>query len=365
MPLTMKKNLFLTALFLFTNTLLFAQGGKITFEKTSHDFGSIKEEGGPASISFKFTNTGTAPLVISNVQPSCGCTTPDWTKDPVLPGKSGIITAQYDPLNRPGTFNKTLSVTSNGEPSTIVLSIKGAVTPKPKTIADELPDKYGDLRLQSRYFNLGKVTTEKPFVKEFALYNDGEKPLTIKDEMTLPAHIKISVSPKTIKPKEKATMTVTYDAKAKNDWGFLTEPIVINTNETDGKKDLHISAIIEEYFPPMTPSELAKAPKITFERTDHDFGALKAGVTVTTEFKFTNTGKSDLIIRKTKANCGCTASEPDKKVLKPGESSSIKVSYNTTGKKGSDAKEVTIFSNDPTGATKTLKIKANVSGSDS
>jgi hypothetical protein len=53
-------------------------------------------------------------------------------------------------------------------------------------------------------------------------------------------------------------------------------------------------------------------------------------------------------------------SEPDKKVLKPGESSSIKVSYNTTGKKGSDQKEVTVFSNDPTGSSKTLKIKANV-----
>jgi hypothetical protein len=295
----MKKTFFLSGLFLLLNVFAFAQGGKITFEKNAHDFGSIKEEGGPVKVEFKFTNTGTAPLVVSNVQPSCGCTTPDWTKDPVLPGKTGAITAQYDPLHRPGTFNKTLTVTSNGDPGTFVLSIKGSVTPKPKTIADELPDKYGDLRLQSKYLNLGEVTTEKPFNKEFDLYNDGEKPLIIKDEMTLPSHIKVSISPRTIKPKERAKMIVTYDAKAKNDWGFMSDPIVIYTNEADGKKDLHISAMIKEYFPPMTPSELAKAPKIVFERTDHDFGGLKAGVTATTEFKFTNTGQSDLVIRKT------------------------------------------------------------------
>lgn len=358
----MKKNFFFTGVFLLINALAFAQGGKITFEKTTHDFGVIKEEGGPVSVEFKFTNTGTSPLLVSNVQPSCGCTTPGWTKEAVAPGESGIIKAEYNPLNRPGTFAKTLNVTSNGEPSTFTLNIKGTVTPKPKTIKDELPDSIGNLRLQSRYVNLGKVTTEKPITKEFSLYNSGEKPITFKDEKTVPAHIKISIEPKTIQPKERATMLVTYDAKAKNDFGFLSDQVVINTNEGEfGKKDLHVSAQVEEYFPPMTPTELEKSPKVTFEKTEHDFGVLKPGITASIDFKFTNTGKSDLIIRKTKANCGCTASEPDKKVLKPGESSNIKVSYNTTGKKGSDQKEVTVFTNDPTGSVKTLKIKANVS----
>ncbi|HYG39000.1 MAG TPA: DUF1573 domain-containing protein, partial [Cytophagales bacterium] len=317
----MKKLFFSTGIFLLINAMAFAQGGKITFEKTIHDFGVIKEEGGPVSVEFKFTNTGTEPLIVSNVQPSCGCTTPGWTKEPVASGQSGVIKAEYNPRNRPGTFTKTLNVTSNGEPKTFTLTIKGTVTPKPKTIKDELPDSIGNIRLQSRYLNLGKVTTEKPFTKEFALYNSGTKPITFKDEKTVPAHIKVSIEPKTIQPKERAIMMITYDAKAKNDYGFITDPLVINTNEeVNGTKSLHVSAQIEEYFPPMTPSELEKAPKITFEKTEYDFGVVKPGISVSTDFKFTNTGKSDLIIRKTKANCGCTASEPDKKVLKPGES---------------------------------------------
>lgn len=360
-----KKALFLSGLLFLASTLVFAQGGKLTFEKSTHDFGTVKEEGGPVSVEFKFTNTGTGPILISDVQPSCGCTTPDWTKTPVAPGKSGIIKAEYNPLNRPGTFAKTLSVTSNGEPSTLVLNIKGAVTPKAKTPADDYPDKIGAIRMQSRYLNFGKVTTEKPVTKTFDIYNDGEKPVSFKDEMTLPSYIKASIAPKTVAPKQKAVLTVTYDAKAKNDLGYIADPIVINTTEENGKKDLHITATIEEYFAPMTPSQLANAPKLTFQKMEHDFGSLKQGVSSTFDFVFTNTGKSDLLIRKTKANCGCTASEPDKKQLKPGESSKIVVTFNTTGKEGSQIKEVAIYSNDPTAPTQTLKIKANIAKGES
>lgn len=103
----------------------------ITFEKTSYDFGKIKEQDGPATVVFTFKNNGNAPLVINRVQASCGCTSPSWTKEPVLPGKSGTVTAVYNPANRPGTFVKSISVFSNASKEPKVLSIKGEVIPKP------------------------------------------------------------------------------------------------------------------------------------------------------------------------------------------------------------------------------------------
>lgn len=122
----------LVALFVSAANLLFAQDqGIITFEKTEHDFGTVKEEGGPITVDFKFKNTGKAPLIVSGVQASCGCTTPDWSKDPIAPGKSGFIRAQYNPQGRPGMFNKTLTVTSNTTPATSLITIKGNVTPTP------------------------------------------------------------------------------------------------------------------------------------------------------------------------------------------------------------------------------------------
>ena len=113
---------------MFVATFANAQG-VIKFKTESHDFGKI-EEGVQAAYTFEFTNTGTAPVVISNAQASCGCTTPDWTKEPVMPGKTGKVMASFNSQGRPGNFSKTVTVISNSETPQIVLSIKGEVNSK-------------------------------------------------------------------------------------------------------------------------------------------------------------------------------------------------------------------------------------------
>lgn len=87
----------------------------IIVDHPSHDFGSIKENGGKVSTTFTITNKGNKPITISNVTASCGCTTPKWTKDPIAPDKKGKIEATYDPKGRPGPFHKTISVYIAGE----------------------------------------------------------------------------------------------------------------------------------------------------------------------------------------------------------------------------------------------------------
>ncbi len=106
-----------------------AAQGVITFKKVNHDFGKVKE-GDKAVYTYEFTNTGDAPIVISNAQPSCGCTTPSWTKAAVLPGKTGSVTASFDSSGKPGAFNKNVTVTSNATVGSISLSFKGEVIPK-------------------------------------------------------------------------------------------------------------------------------------------------------------------------------------------------------------------------------------------
>ncbi len=105
---------------------------KIKFAELSHDFGNIKE-GTQATYEFKFTNTGTAPLVLENVQASCGCTTPEWSKEPIAPGKSGKVIATFNSSGRPGTFTKTITVKYNGsaDANTEYLTIKGFVETAP------------------------------------------------------------------------------------------------------------------------------------------------------------------------------------------------------------------------------------------
>ena len=104
-----------------------AQKPVITFEETSHNFGTIAEDGGKVSHVFNFTNTGDATLVISNVRASCGCTTPSWPKEHVEPGKTASISVTYNPLGRPGAFTKTVTITANTEPEATMVKITGEV----------------------------------------------------------------------------------------------------------------------------------------------------------------------------------------------------------------------------------------------
>jgi len=102
----------------------------IAFKSASYDFGTIPE--GPAAEHvFMFTNTGKEPLVIQRVQPSCGCTAPDWSKEPVAPGKTGMVKATYGTQGRPGHFEKTMTVFTNAGVKTV--SFKGTVEQAPPT----------------------------------------------------------------------------------------------------------------------------------------------------------------------------------------------------------------------------------------
>lgn len=96
-----------------------------TWDASTHDFGKIKQ-GTPVTHEFKFTNTGKTPLIITNVQASCGCTTPSWTKEEVMPGGSGFIKATFNAA-AVGAFNKTVTVTANVESGFVQLTIKGEV----------------------------------------------------------------------------------------------------------------------------------------------------------------------------------------------------------------------------------------------
>ncbi|MFZ5554001.1 MAG: DUF1573 domain-containing protein [Bacteroidota bacterium] len=99
---------------------------QISFEHDMYDFGTRKQ-GSDVEHKYVFTNTGDAPLVITDVKRTCGCTTPNWTKEPVAPGKTGFIVLQYD-SKRVGPFNKSVVVTCNDpEHPEITLKFKGTI----------------------------------------------------------------------------------------------------------------------------------------------------------------------------------------------------------------------------------------------
>ena len=127
----MKNTILFCALFLkgmanTVNAQQVQQGPQITFEKEVHDYGKIPQ-GADGTVEFTFTNTGNAPLILSNAKGSCSCTVPQWPKEPISPGKSAKLVVKYD-TKRVGAINKSVTITSNAsnEP-TKVIRIKGYV----------------------------------------------------------------------------------------------------------------------------------------------------------------------------------------------------------------------------------------------
>jgi hypothetical protein len=132
------KNLILTFTLLFVAAIAtnsasaqIDKGAKIEFSKETHDYGTIKYDADPY-CTFEFKNTGNEPLIISNAKGSCGCTVPEWSKEPIAPGATGSIRVKYD-TKRPGPINKSVTIDSNAinEPSKII-KIKGEVEPAPE-----------------------------------------------------------------------------------------------------------------------------------------------------------------------------------------------------------------------------------------
>jgi len=114
------------------------QGPQITFENKTIDYGVIVQESDPYRV-FKFTNTGNEPLVITNAKGSCGCTVPQYSKDPIGPGETGELKVRYD-TKRLGKFIKTVTLTTNVGDEKVVLTIKGEVKKKPAE-SEALPTK--------------------------------------------------------------------------------------------------------------------------------------------------------------------------------------------------------------------------------
>ena len=129
----MKKNIYL--LLLLINTIVFAQSGaKIEFKDKDNtiDYGKVNKEDDSGLRTFEFTNTGDAPLIISNVQSTCGCTVPSKPTDPILPGKTGKIDVKYN--MHTGPIRKTIMVESNAvnvEGGKVAIKIVGEVVEKP------------------------------------------------------------------------------------------------------------------------------------------------------------------------------------------------------------------------------------------
>lgn len=332
----------------------------ISFEKQTHDFGTMKEEDGTSTYKFNFVNTGGAPLIIQKVRATCGCTAPNWTREPVPPGGSGFIAATYNPAGRPGAFSKYLYVNSNSEQGAVRLTIKGEVTPKPRTLEDEYRYSMGGLRLKANHLAFGNVNNSGKKDYRLEVINTSDKEIRLGFQR-VPGHMEIHFVPDVLKPMQKGFIEANYDASKKNDWGMLIDRINVTIDGSyERNYSLVVSANITEDFSGLSSAELSQAPAASVDKPEVSFGQMKQNEKFEHDFVLSNTGKSTLYIRKIRASCGCTAAKPDKMQIEPGDSVKIKTVFNSAGKRGNQNQNITVITNDPKRSNLVLRIKGEV-----
>lgn len=356
----MKKLLLLTSFILAGITAMSQPAMKLS--ETEHDFGTFKEEAGRQTYAFTVTNTGNSPLVIQNIVASCGCTTPEWTKTPIPAGGKGTITAIYDPANRPGQFNKTLSVYTNTKPEMVVLSIKGEVIPHEKTVEELFTFPVGEVRFESNHLAFTNVKKTEKKIRVMQLVNTSKVPVKVEFEQ-LPAHLALKSNPETLKPGQKGIIEGTYDATKNQAWGNSSDMVKVKLNGVpQDNVYYYISANLVEDFSALSKEDLANAPVFNVAATTIELGKIPGNTPKEVEFKFTNTGKRDLILRQVRSTCGCTAVQqgPEGVGIKPGASSSIKAVFNSGSYKGKVTKAIYVYTNDPKNSEVVLMLNADV-----
>jgi hypothetical protein len=335
---------------------------KMQLLETEHDFGKFKEEAGRQTYDFAVTNTGSDPLVIQNIVASCGCTTPEWTRSPIPAGGKGKITAIYDPRDRPGPFNKTLSVYSNSKPEVVVLTIKGEVIAREKTVEELFTFPVGSVRFESNHLAFTNVKKTEKKIRVMQLINSSDKDAKV-EFINLPPHLSIKATPETLKPGQKGLIEGTYDATKNTGWGNVSDMVKVKVNDVVQENVYYyVSANLVEDFSSLSKEDLLNAPVFKIPSTTVDLGKIKGSTQNDVEFKFKNEGKRDLVIRNIRSTCGCTAVQQGNQGIgiKPGESSSIKATFNSGSYSGKVTKAIYVYTNDPKNSELVLMLNADV-----
>lgn len=320
-----------------------AQKPIITFTEKEFDFGVINEDDGTATHIFEFSNSGSVPLVIQNVSASCGCTTPDWTKQPIEPGKNGTITATYNTKGRIGPFNKTVTVSSNvGE--NVVLTIKGEVKGTPT-----LQFQAGAIKYDTKNVLMGNINKGANQTRSVQIKNTSNMPVKV-EIANLPIYYTAIVTPITLKPNESGKIDFILNSKKCNDWGALNNDVYLLLN---GKKSntseykLILTSNIVEDFSKISAEQKRKSPIIELKSRNIFLGQISKGNVIHGKVTLKNSGINPLEIRKVINN------NPELKVfpvanIKGGKTGELKIEVNTkTIPVGNASKVISLQTNDP------------------
>ncbi len=355
----MKQWIFVLAV-LLSGTGAAAQG-ILEVENKVLELASLKADDQPRTEVFAVKNTGDRPVIITRVSPMSYLLEAEWQREPLLPGRSGSIRVTFVPARLPERFDYKIMVYSNAAEKRTELRLKGNLVDNPEKPALLYHYTIDGMKFKKSNVNFGKVYTWETVKDTVRYLNTRQDAVTVGIAKDLPAHLSAEFVPARVEPGEGGMLVLTYDAKAKGDYGYCYESLPLEVNgKRDPRNRLTITATLAEDFSRLDKEELEHSPGVSFASKEADFGTIRRGEKAECRFTLTNSGERPLFIRKVKVTCGCTVATPGKEVLNPGESTDIRVVFDSTGKSGRQSKTVTVITNDPRQTETPLRIEGNV-----
>ena len=346
----------------------FKEADVIRFDKKVHDFGDVLMAEGPVSCTFTFTNIGSRPIVVHNVISSCGCTTPDWTREPVRPGADGVIKATFSNDQGPFPFDKTLTVYvgvgSSSLDRPVLLRLRGVSHEQKKDLDELFPTKVGPLGLRKTETSLGYIDQGVLKSDQMQIANLSKSDLTV-ETATADNGLIISVSPNPVPARSMARLTYTVDPRklGGDAWGKKRFEASFKLNGKAYPDKLSITTVIKDNFDSLTKEQIAAAAVPVIDRSYFEFGQVKKGASVTAVYSIKNKGKNPLVIHSIEGQAGASQVLGQMPVtVKPGGKAEIKVKFDTSSLEytGEVIEVLTVITNAPSKPILNLFITGNV-----
>lgn len=317
---------------IFALPLLASAQASVDWNELVHDFGAIDERDGNVTCDFRVTNSGDVPVAIVSARASCGCTTPQFSTSLILPGETSAVEVTFDPVGRPGRFDKKvkidISAGDDAQNISTTLRIKGVVVGDGATITQRYPQGEGPMRLRSTVAAFGSVKNTRHGSAMIEAYNNSKD--TIWPHWDgLPEYITVRLNGALfIAPAEQRTIMLSFDGQNAPDYGLVSSTFTLYPDRGDANPiAIDAVAMVQEDFSMLTPTAKAKAPVVATESGTIDFGTIsRDGGLVSHSLPIYNRGDNPLLIRRAYSNDPGVASvtvTPEK--VKKGKSATLTV----------------------------------------
>lgn len=321
-------------------------GNIVEFDNTVHNFGDVQLSDGPLCCTFTMKNISEKPVVIYNVVTSCGCTDVKWTREPVMPGKTGTISTTYTNDEGPYPFDKALTAYISGIGKPVILRIRGIAHEKQLSPEELYPERLLSAGMKTLELKCGNLEQGEQRSDETNIANLSDSPVTV-SFTDVSDGLSLNVDPNPIPAHGIARLRFTVTAQ-KDVWGknlYYATPVI--DGKSSGKR-LSVYACTRDNFSNLTAAQRADGSRPVFSTNTCSVGKLKKGSTATGEFSFTNAGRNDFIIYKADIDwAGAKAELPGN--TSSGNKGIVRISVDTSGMpSGEMLVTATLTTNSPT-----------------